>query len=165
MSDPKSRGLGLLLAAGLAVVGTAQATTLTKMHVDDMAVTADTVIVGQLAGQETIHDGGAISRLLTFTVEEAVTGKPGERVMVTLPGGSIETAGIRVGEVNAGVPVFTLDSSSVLFLTETDADGHRQILGFSQGSFAISNGEVQVSDLGATLSLADFKARIKAHAQ
>lgn len=164
MHFAKRRNGGLGLALGLAFLGSVQATTLEKMHVDDMSAVADTVIVGTVSGQETVNDNG-ISRVITFRVDDAVTGRPGREVTVRVPGGSIESGGIRVGEINAGEPAFGLEAQTVLFLTPAGDDGHRRILGYSQGQFAVRDGMVQVPDLAATLSLADFKARIKAHAQ
>ena len=68
----------LSLAVGLTVTGGALATSLTHMHVDDMSRAADTVIVGTVESQETVRDGNAINTLITFTVEDAITGQPGQ---------------------------------------------------------------------------------------
>ena len=164
MKHWKTWRLGATLAVGLAVSGGASATTLTHMHVDDMSGAADTVIVGTVESQQTLRDGNAINTLVTFAVEDAITGQPGSTVEVLVPGGNTVSNGIRVGEVNAGVGVYGIDSESVLFLTAPNAEGQRTVLGFSQGQFAVINGMVAVADLGGAISLDEFKSRIRANA-
>ncbi len=164
MKQWKPWRLGATLAVGLTVTGGALATSLTHMHVDDMSGAADTVIVGTVESQETVRDGNAINTIITFTVEDAITGQPGSSVEVLVPGGSIASSGIRVGEVNAGVGMYGVGSESVMFLSAPNADGQRSVLGFSQGQFAVVNGMVAVADLNTTISLEDFKTRIRANA-
>ena len=160
----RGAALTLGLAFGLAVSSGALATTLEHVHVDDLSSDADTVIVGTVRSQEAIRTDGAINTLLTVRVKDAITGQPGSTVEVLVPGGSIVSNGFRVGEINAGIGVYGIDSEMVLFLTSADADGQRRIMGFSQGQFAVSGGQVSVPDLGGAVSLQQFKARIRANA-
>ena len=154
--------LGTLLAIGLATAGTAGATTLIPMSVDDMATTADTVVIATVSDQQVVRDAGAVNTLVTLTVEETVTGNPGDSVTVRVPGGSFESNGIAVGEVNAGAPIFAMDQEVALFLSPADGAGARQILGYSQGQFNVNEGMVRVPEFGAPVSLERFTTRIQA---
>ena len=155
---------GALLAVGLTVSGGVAATTLKHMHVDEMSGAADAVIVGTVQSQEVVRDGNAINTLITFSVNDAITGQPGQSVDVLVPGGSMVSNGIRVGEVNAGVGFFAGNTENVLFLSEPNANGQRAILGYSQGQFAVVDGMVAVGDLGRAITLDEFKTRIRANA-
>lgn len=164
MKQWKTLRHGALLALGLVASSGVLATTLTHMHVDDMSGAADTVIVGKVQSQETVRANNAINTVLTVAVEDTITGQAGSTVEVLVPGGNVVSGGFRIGEVNAGVGVYGIDSELVMFLTPADAAGQRQIVGYSQGQFNVNSGMVSIPELGAPLTLDQFKARIRANA-
>ena len=164
MKHSIKRPLGLLMALGLLSAGTAQATTLTAISLDEMSASADAVILGKVSNQEAVRIGNAINTVVTFDVMDSVVGNPGSSVSVLVPGGSIESAGFRIGETNASAPVFIPGGDAVLFLTDSDSEGYRQIVGYSQGRLSINEGMVRVPELNSSMTLEQFKARVQTHA-
>ncbi len=155
---------GAVIALSLLASGAAFATTLTAMDLDEMSRAADTVVVGSVRSQQTVRDGNAINTVLNVGVTDAITGQPGATVQVVVPGGSIESNGFRVGEVNAGITAYGFGSQVVFFLTAADAAGQRRIVGYSQGQFNVTGGKVMSQDMGGAVTLDQFKARIRANA-
>jgi hypothetical protein len=122
----------LLVAAVLtsAVVATANATVMIAHSIDEMAATADAIVVGVARARTARWDHGHIVTDATIEVATSVTGPfaTGSTVTVTTPGGVIGDTGQNV----AGSPTLETGSRYVLLLRHAPG-GWWEPIGLSQG--------------------------------
>ena len=110
-----------------------QATTLTRLSLDQLAAAADNVARVRCASAETRWENGSIWTVTTFVIVETMKGNLPAQVTVHLPGG-------RLGHLTAtvdGTPKFEPGDESILFLEHTGS-GEFSVAGWVQGSFRIT---------------------------
>lgn len=151
------------LVSVLALLGSAStfATTLQKMSMEEMAQSADIVVVGLPVDAVVVREQGRIVTQTTFTVSADAFGGAPTTVTVSAPGGMMKIGKVQGAEVVAGAPAFAGGNESMLFLNES-SDGVYEVTGFNQGAFGVADGEVMFapSDGGATeVSMALEKVR------
>ena len=121
----------VLALAGFGLHG-AQATTLARMDVRELAQRASYVARARCAEAASLAEAGQIWTVTTFEVTEAWKGNPPARFIVRLPGG--EAAGRRV--TVEGVPRFAAGEDVVLFLY-AGRGRPMSIISWAQGTFRI----------------------------
>ncbi len=117
----------------LAIGGTAEATTLARMSVEQMSQVAQVIVRARCVENTTLWDAGEIWTLTSFEVEDVWRGSPPARITVRLLGG-------RVGNLTSnvsGVPRFRPGEEVVLFLERTRR-GDFSVVSWEQGTFRIS---------------------------
>jgi hypothetical protein len=122
------RCLALLLAVG----GTALATTLARMSVEQMSHTAQAIVRARCVDNSTGWDAGEIWTFTSFEVQELWQGSTTPRITVRLLGG-------RVGNLTSsvsGIPRFRPGEEVVLFLERTQR-GDFSVVSWEQGTFRI----------------------------
>jgi hypothetical protein len=125
----------------LAIGGTAEATTLARMSVEQMSQVAQVIVRARCVENTTLWDAGEIWTLTSFEVEDVWRGSPPARITVRLLGG-------RVGNLTssvAGVPRFRSGEEVVLFLERTPR-GDFSVVSWEQGTFRIRRETVTGSE-------------------
>lgn len=126
--------LWILLLAGLALLAiAANATTLTRLRLEDLAQEATAVARLRCLGAESFWEHGEIWTETRFEVVEREKGLLPGIVTVRLLGGSVQHLHSRVDEV----PTFRPGEEVYLFLWGKEGEPYR-VLGWSQGTFRIS---------------------------
>jgi hypothetical protein len=128
----------------------ARATTIVRLDLADMVSAASRIVVGTIAGAESVWVGRELFTRYTVTVEEALLGDGGT-VTVLVPGGVDRTRRVPIGMAVAGAPALVSGERAVLLLAPIDhpaVRGDLQIVGFNQGRFPIVEGRV-ASQAGA----------------
>ena len=116
----------------LALALTAQATTLVRMDLQELAAAASLVARVRCVSSESRWDGEEIWTFTTFDVLETLKGSAPEQITVRLIGGRV---GHLISTVD-GVPRFRPGEEAVLFLEPTRA-GELSVTGWVQGTFRI----------------------------
>ena len=134
----RRRFLWILLLVGLALFAiAANATTLTRLRLEDLAQEATAVARLRCLGAESFWEHGEIWTETRFEVVEREKGLLPGIVTVRLLGGSVQHLHSRVD----GVPTFRPGEEVYLFLWGKEGEPYR-VLGWSQGTFRISrNGD------------------------
>lgn len=125
----------------------AQATTLVRMDLDELAASASVVARVRCLGSEVRAEGGEIWTFTRFEVLETLKGAPPREITVRLLGGRL---GHLVSKVD-GVPRFWEGEEAFLFLEPTRA-GNLGVTSWAQGTFRIERDsqrrEVVTQDIG-----------------
>ncbi len=127
------------LATALLASGTALSAVLEWMSLEDLARTADVVVVGTVVSRESRYDDRRPDRIVTdvvVRVERGVRGDVSGEVVVTIPGGEVDG----MGQIVTGAPVLRPGEEVVLFLhpaRTTPLGPRRAIVGLSQGLFVV----------------------------
>jgi len=130
------------------LIGSATATTVSPIAVEELARRADVVVEARAVRSWSQWDEGQhlIYTYTRFAVGRALKGAAGPAIVVRQMGG---TAGGYTQKV-AGVRQWTPGEESVLFLRASDArDGSMAVVGLMQGSFVVvheASGETTVSN-------------------
>jgi hypothetical protein len=119
---------GIVLAAVVA-----NATTLSRIGLDELARQATAVARVRCLGSESKWDGGEIWTETKFVVLEQEKGLLNDTVMVRLLGGRVANLNSHVD----GVPVFRAGEEVYLFLWGKEGEPYR-VLGWGQGTFRIA---------------------------
>ena len=125
----------MALAIGGALVwagGSADATTLARMDLDELTATATAVARVRCLGNESRWEGREIWTLTSFEVEETFKGAIPRLITVRLVGGKV---GHLISTVN-GVPRFLPGEEVIVFLERTSA-GDFSVTSWIQGTFRI----------------------------
>jgi len=125
---PSISAVTILLLGGMA----AQATTLARMSLDELASAAHVVAQAQCLESESRWEGGAIWTFTQFEVIQTMKGAAPRLITVRLPGG-------RVGHLQSfvdGAPRFQPGEEVILFLERTRA-GDFSVTSWVQGTFRI----------------------------
>lgn len=134
--------LGLWL---LATVG-ASASTIQSQTDEELADTADTIVVGTCIAGESVWVGKNIYTKVTLAVEDTVKGNAVQQVVVMVPGGVGEVTGdlgtLPVVQKVEGAPTFYDGEKVFVFLEDASSLGNfgpssYQVSGFSQGKLAV----------------------------
>lgn len=125
--------LWILLLAGLVLFGlVANATTLTRLRLEDLAQESTAVARLRCLEAESYWEHGEIWTKIRFAVVETEKGVLPGIVSVRLMGGSVQHLHSRVD----GVPRFRPGEEVYLFLWGQEGEPYR-VLGWSQGTFRI----------------------------
>jgi hypothetical protein len=146
----------------------AQATTVERLTLEELAVRAPLIVEGTVRSSEShwSSNGKLIITTTTIEVTDSIKGQAPRTVAVTTIGGQVGRSVLRV----AGMPVFKPGEATVVFLEPSGA--YRTVLGLGQGKFTIRAGEVSnsVSDLSfpdgghprsLKMQLATFKSEVR----
>lgn len=129
----RRRFLWALFLLGLAlVVVAANATTLSRLKFEDLAMQASAIARVRCLRTTTHWKNHEIWTRTDFVVIEQAKGALSPTLQLEMPGGVLGHLHARVDEV----PSFALDEESYLFLWAAP-DGSYRILGWSQGAFRI----------------------------
>ena len=120
----------LILVCSLAFA--ASATTLARMDLNTLANSAEIIVRARCVHSETKWESETIWTFDDFAVLETFKGAPMQTLRVRLPGGRINHTEVRV----EGVPIFTTDEETVLFVEKTSA-GDYGVTSWAQGTFRI----------------------------
>jgi hypothetical protein len=166
---------GLVLAFGCLPLAAA---TLEQLSLDDMIQKSTAIVRGTVALSRTVANGPIIYTHYTIRVTENFKGHPQGQVDVAVPGGTANN----VRQTFPGTPQFKIGDDYVFFLW-TGHSGFTQIIGLTQGLFALSPGTAdsptatraasrevmlekgtgrEVKDQTIVMTLADLRARIAA---
>jgi hypothetical protein len=167
--------IGFGLACGLLPLAGA---TLEQLSLDDMIQKSTAIIRGTVALSRAEARGPIIYTHYTIRVTENFKGNSQGTVDVAVPGGTANN----VRQTFPGTPQFKIGDDYVFFLW-TDRSGFTQIIGLTQGLFALSQGSAaaqtatraasrevmlekgtgrEVKDQTIVMTLADLRARIAA---
>ena len=106
--------LFLICSLGLAT----SATTLVRMDLNALASSAEIIVRARCIHSETKWESENIWTFADFAVLETFKGAPPQTLRVRLPGGRINHTEVRI----EGVPIFTTDEETVLFVEKTSAE-------------------------------------------
>jgi len=112
----------------------ADATTIARMSLAQMAQAAPLIVRARCAGNSVAFDAGEIWTFTSFQVEETWRGEASSQIVVRLLGGTMRNITSHV----SGVPRFRPGEDVVLFLEPT-ARGDFSVLSWEQGTFRISS--------------------------
>lgn len=110
-----------------------QSATLQQLSMSDLIAKSTAIVRGTVQGSYTAFSGPVIFTHYRVQVAEKWKGSTGAAVDVAVPGGIV--SGIR--QTYSGAPLFQPGDQYVLFLW-TGKSGMTQIMGFSQGAFAVA---------------------------
>ena len=123
----------LLIVAALLGVAQLQSATLQQLSMNDLIVKSTAIVRGTIRGSYAAFFGPVIFTHYRVQVTEKWKGATGATVDVAVPGGIAN--GMR--QTYSGAPQFRPGDQYVLFLW-TGKSGMTQIMGFSQGAFAVA---------------------------
>ncbi len=123
----------LLFVAALLGVAQLEAATLEQLSMSDLIAKSTAIVRGTVQGSSTAFSGPVIFTHYRVQVAEKWKGSTGATVDVAVPGGI--AGGIQ--QTYGGAPQFKPGEQYVLFLW-TGKSGLTQIMGFSQGVFAVA---------------------------
>lgn len=127
-----------LTVLGLILVGSAGATTLMQMSPSDMAVQADTIVIGNCVGAESQRADGSVMTVVEIDVLETLKGASATQVQMVIPGGIDASRPVPVAIIFPGAPSVVRDEKVLLFLNESNVvPGAYDIIGFSQGIYEV----------------------------
>jgi hypothetical protein len=126
-----SMGLSPLLGITMGLAGSALATTLEQLSLDEMARQSTAIVRARVMGSHAATRSGNIYTYFQIQVLENWKGQGSTEVAV--PGGEVD--GIR--QSVTGAPELKTGQEYVLFLW-TSRSGLTQVIGFSQGLFKVS---------------------------
>jgi len=122
--------LAMLLIAGMMPL---QCATLERLSLDDLIVKSTSIVRGTVVESHAVASRTDVFTHYTVQVAEILKGAAGAQVDVVVPGG---VAG-NVRQSIPGAPSLSAGSAYVLFLW-TGASGVTQVIGFTQGLFALA---------------------------
>lgn len=125
----------LVMLTGLALALPLGATTLEPMTGEELAQSADRVVVAQCTEAQTRWHGRALVTELTFTVVETLEGDATTELVVAIPGGVDPERGLAV--TFPGAPSIAPGEDFLLFLHQIPDTEMLGIVGLSQGAFPI----------------------------
>jgi len=123
-------GLALLLTFCMSPL---QSATLERLSLDDMVAKSTAIARGTVIGSHVLVQGPIIYTRYTIQVTERFKGNLSAAVDVVVPGGAANN----LRQTFAGAPQFNIGDDYVFFLW-TGKSGLTQIIGLTQGLFAIS---------------------------
>ncbi len=123
----------MFIVAALLGVAQLQSATLQQLSMNDLIAKSTAIVRGTVQGSYTAFSGPVIFTHYRVQVAERWKGSAGATVDVAVPGGV--AGGMR--QTYSGAPQFQPGDQCVLFLW-TGKSGMTQIMGFSQGAFAVA---------------------------
>lgn len=152
-------GVGLMMLCGLLLSGRLGHAAMIHMGLDDLAKTADTVVLGTVTKQESAWDAQhtAIYTDVAVAVERAILGTPGAVITLRVAGGRVGGMGMRT----SNDATFKEGERVIVFLHTTTAPG--SIVGMQHGKFLVQDNTV--TSHGEQMSVEAFIAAIQAAAR
>ena len=139
MARLTARSGGALLAAALLAAPLA-ATTLVKLSHEEMAETADLVVVGRCTEAQSAWLGRSLVTYVNVEVTDTWKGDAGQSVTVVIPGGVDANRKFPIAQAWPDAPRLGVGQEALLFLNRRpDTDGF-WVTGYSQGAFAVVTG-------------------------
>ena len=123
--------LALAILAGMGL-GTARATTLQRMTLEELAAAAPAIARARCIGNETRWEDGRIWTFTIMEVTEAIKGSVPGRITIRMLGGNV---GSLISKVE-GTPRFAPKEDTILFLQPTRR-GDWTVVSWVQGTFRI----------------------------
>ena len=152
------QGCGLAAFTLMLAAAPADATTLGRMKLEELAAAAHAIVQARCLESESRWEGGEIWTISRFEVLDAVKGALPQLITVRLLGG-------RVGHVIStveGVPRFLPGEETILFLEQTRS-GEFSVTSWAQGTFRIERdprtGRQSVTQDSSALSVFDPATR------
>lgn len=150
----------LCLAAVVALISGAQATTTVRLSNEVMTDQAELIVIGRAGEARSTWVGNNLVTLVTVSVSEVIKGSAGPAITVVLPGGIDANRKFKVAMSYPAAPQMATNEEVFLFLTSAgdEVANAYGIVGFSQGKFSIMQdlqGEKVVSRDLTNLRLAD----------
>ena len=144
-------GIGILVM----IAPPLSATIVPKMDLPQLVQNADAIVQGTV---EQVYSRWDAEHKLVFTyvpirVDESIKGGPRRTVLIRQLGGTIGALNMMV----AGTPSFQAGDQAIMFLSDQN-DGTFQVVGLSQGRYAIVDNNAVADTAG--LSLLDPKTRL-----
>jgi hypothetical protein len=140
----------------------AQATTLARMSLEQLAAAADAVVRARCLGTETRREAGEVWTFASLEVEEAMKGIVPRLITVRLLGGHWGRWSVRV----EGVPEFQPGEEAILFLQRTRV-GDFGVTSWMQGTFRVQRdaqtGAPSVTQDSSSLAVFDPATRSFRH--
>jgi len=130
-----------VLACSITFGALANATSNTEMDLTDVTLAAETIVAGEVLASRTEMNGKTPQTLVSVRVIDEIKGDTAETITVLLPGGSYTSGRFRIGETHAGVQRAFNNQKSIYFLSDRNASGAYQIVGFNQGVVSIESSE------------------------
>ncbi len=121
------------LVASVALLATANATTLLKMSMNDLILQSTAIVRARITGSRTASTGKDIYTYYQLQVSETLKKGAAVPAEFAVPGGVYGN----LRQIGIGSPEFTQGQEYVLFLW-TSRSGMTQVIGLSQGSFRLS---------------------------
>jgi hypothetical protein len=176
------RPLFLMLCVGLAVAS-ARATTVIPPTFDQLVTDAELIFQGTVTGARSQWTGEGAERhidtYVTFSIEDAIKGAPGNSYTIRMLGGTVDGETIEVSDT----PRFKVGDRDILFVehngsqfvplvgimhgrfhVQTDASGREIVTkdnGASLANVAKLGADEKAAVAGLALSTADFKSAIR----
>ena len=126
-----------------------QSATLERLTLDDMIQKSTAIVRAKVTGSFALANGPLIYTHYTLQVDETLKGTRQLQMDVAVPGGEVN----HVRQSFAGAPEFGMGSEYVFFLW-TGKSGITQVIGLTQGVFALSGtGSEQVATRAASREL------------
>jgi len=156
--------LALVAFAALALVGagTADATTVLKMSLKDLAKKSDAVVMARVDDMTARYDANKeIYTYITLKVLDPVKGSKKDEVLtIRQIGGTVGT----IASIVPGMPTFKKGEEVVVFLTQKDQAGYPWVMGLQQGKYSVSvdeNGSKHVRNELDGTTLFDASGRVQ----
>lgn len=152
---------GFVLLASLALIGSAEGTTLQKLSLEDMIRQSTAIVRAQVTGSRTAQRGANIYTYYRLHVIETAKLSPAEArgsdIEVGVPGGTLNG----LHQMAIGSPELVKGSEYVIFLW-TGKSGLTQVIGLSQGLFLTSKdsaGQIRLNRPAADEPMLDQQGR------
>lgn len=135
----KLKNLTLSMGAALSLIFASQATatSLSPLDFNELVNQASACVVASAESVTTEFRNGQTYTLTTFRVTKSAFGNVGQNIVVATAGGERKMGRLQIAEVNAGSPRFFTNQENLLFLSEANAQGTYDILGYNQGRFVV----------------------------
>ena len=145
---PWTRFIAVFILA-LASIGSASATTVLPLSLDDIVATAAIAFEGTCIENRSERDAATQLPVTytTFAVHDVIKGQPGDTYTIKQVGGEIP--GKDIAFKVHGVPTFAVGQDYIVFLPATSAAGFSSPVGLAQGRFSVhrkADGSLQAAN-------------------
>lgn len=119
--------------------GVANATTVQKLSIKDLAKKSDAVVLARVEDQTARYDANKeIYTYITLRVLDPVKGSRKDDVLtIRQIGGVVDN----IASIVPGMPSFKKGEEVVVFLSQRDRDGYPWVMGLQQGKYSVSTDE------------------------
>jgi len=133
----RAAGATAVLVGWMVASGSAQATTVLPLYLDEMADTAAVAFEGRVTVNRSEVDAGTglVVTYTTFEVRDTLKGKPAATHVIKQVGGALPGDGPQYRVM--GVPRFEVGQDYVVFLAGVSSAGFSSPIGLSQGRFKV----------------------------
>ncbi len=118
----------------------AEATSVVRFDFAQLCEQAPTIVHVRVTGVEVVASDDRVRTRTTFEILEPVKGTEASTVVLTLPGGRLESRHVTV----PGMPTFEIGQETVIFLSEPGAHGSPWPVGLTQGCYRVIEDQVEL---------------------